>query len=321
MKRVRVNGHELCVFSEEDKKEIKRLFVDEGYSQRKLMIKYGCSQGPMTKVLDELGLDHSRGNITAYKYNYPDGIYSEEEENRVLDEISKVIPKKQKWNINDKYFDDIRNPEVIYTIGFLYADGYNDGHAARLCLEERDGEILEKINQNMSNEKPLIFLDKSNKHDFGYDYENQYALEIYNSRIANVLNILGVVRRKSLILEFPKWLHPSLYNHFLRGVYDGDGSVYRYINKNGKVRNTTVTITSTEQFCKAITDICAKYIGINSNIYEASCKNGITKVFSITGKNICKKFLDWLYKDSTIHLERKYNRYCDYYELSKSNDV
>ena len=52
--------------------------------------------------------------------------------------------------------------------------------------------------------------------------------------------------------------------------------------------------------------------------YDASCHNGITSVFSICGNNVCKKFLDWIYKDATIYLERKYKRYVDYYELNNS---
>ena len=317
METVLINGHNQFVFSDEEKDEIRNLFVNEGLSVRKLMEKFGCSQKPMNRVLDELGLDYSRGNLTSFKYNFLYDIYDEREELNIKKMISEIPSKKQKYSINDFYFDDLRDPEVIYTIGFLYADGCNSDEYVRMSLEEGDVEILKRINSNMCNEKDVQFEDKSDKHDFGYTYKNQYKLEIRNKRISKVLSILGVVRNKSLILTFPKWLHPSMYSHFIRGVYDGDGSLYRYFNNN-KPRNTTVTITSTEEFCKAIIDICAKYIGIKSNLYDASCHNGITKVFSITGCNVCKKFLDWIYKDSTIHLERKYNRYCDYYDIEKS---
>ena len=101
-----------------------------------------------------------------------------------------------------------------------------------MCLEEQDGYILERININMNNENPVKFLDKSNKHDFGYNYKNQYMFKTYNSRIIKVLTVLGVVQNKSLILEFPKWLHPSMYSFFLLGVFDGDGSLYKYDRKD-----------------------------------------------------------------------------------------
>ena len=214
-----INGHRQFVFSNKEKNEIRYLFVEEGYSQRQLMQKYKCTQKPMTRVLNELGLDHSRGNLTSFKYNYPDGIYDSSEEERVLKEIKNIPHEKQKYDINDEYFDDLRNPQSIYTIGFLYADGCNhDCTSVSLSLEEQDGYILEEINNNIENENPVNFLDKSNKHDFGYTYKNQYQLVIYNKRISKILNILGVVPRKSLILQFPKWLHPSMYSFFVLGV-------------------------------------------------------------------------------------------------------
>ena len=101
--------------------------------------------------------------------------------------------------------------------------------------------------------------------------------------------------------------------HFIRGYFDGDGSISK-----GNRRGTLVTITSTERFCQAISDIVAKEIKINSGIYDASSHNGITKVFSLSGNNVCKKFLDWLYEDSTIYLQRKHDRYIEYYNLNNS---
>lgn len=316
MQEILINGHKQFVFSDEEKQTIKHLFVNEDYQMRALCRKFNCSQKPMKRVLDELKIDHSRGNLTSYVSNYPNGLYDVNEEEHVNKQISELSDSsKKKYYVNDHYFDDIRSPEVIYTIGFLYADGCNhNNEAVSLSLEEGDVKILQKISDNLQYEKGVVFIDMSNKHDFGYNYKNQYCLQIYNRRIANALNILGVTPRKSLTLEFPKWLHPTLYSHFLRGVFDGDGSISRYF-KDGKARNTLLTITQTESFCRAIMDIAAKQIGINSHIYDASCHNGVTKVFQICGANICKKFLDWLYKDSTIFLQRKYDRYCSYYNI------
>ena len=312
-----INGSHQFVFSDEEKQEIYDLFVNNNYSCRQLQRKFNCSQKPMRRVLDELGLDYSKGNLTGFKYNFENGIYDENYENEVRNKISSIPFKEQKHSVNQYYFDDLRNPEVIYTLGFLYADGNNTRtfQAVNLILEEHDKTILEKINSNINNSKELRYVDNSNKHDFGYTYKNQFCLCIQSKRISLVLNELGIVPNKSLILEFPKWLHPSLYNHFLRGVFDGDGSIYRYERKES-TPTITVTITSTENFCKAIVDICAKYLKIRGRIYDASCHNGITKVFTLSGCNISQQFLEWLYQDATIFLQRKYNRYCEYYNIN-----
>ena len=67
------------------------------------------------------------------------------------------------------------------------------------------------------------------------------------------LNKLGVVERKSLILTFPteQQVPKHLMPHFIRGYFDGDGSVYK--QKQG---NTKIEIGGTG--FKMITDIVIK---------------------------------------------------------------
>lgn len=315
-----INGHNQVVFSEEDKIKIYDLFVNHDYSQRKLMREFGCAYKPMSRVLDELGLDHTRGNLTGFRYYYPNGIYSKIDEAAIVETLAHMQympPKIQRYSIDAYYFDDLRNAEVVYMLGLLFADGCNSDRNIVMCLEEQDKYMLDVINTNLQNENPIKFKDMSSKHDFGYTYKNQYALTIYNRRIVEVLQLLGLVNRKSWNLTFPTWLHPSLYSHFIRGYFDGNGSIC----KGGRTDSTNrylLTITSTVDFCQAIVDICAKYIGIRGHIYDASNHNGITKVFSISGINVTKTFMDWMYQDATIFLRRKYNRYCDYFNVNNS---
>lgn len=40
-------------------------------------------------------------------------------------------------------------------------------------------------------------------------------------------------------------------------------------------------------------------------------------VIHIYAKQTVKDFLDWIYKDSTIHIDRKYDRYYSYYYENK----
>lgn len=135
------------------------------------------------------------------------------------------------------------------------------------------------------------------------------TLNMNSRHLCNSLEKLGAVRNKSLVLEFPN-IPKDLYSHFVRGYYDGDGSVYRYI-KNENNKRITLTITSTENFCEKIKDIVEKELGIYCGIYDASCHNGITKVASITGTSAIK-LMNWMYKDADLYLQRKYDRYIEY---------
>lgn len=132
---------------------------------------------------------------------------------------------------------------------------------------------------------------------------------MYSRHMCKSLENLGVVRNKSLELKFPN-IDKNLYSHYLRGYFDGDGSVYQYI-KNENNKKITLTFTSTEQFCKRLKEIVENQLGIYCGIYDASCHNGITKVASLSGISAVK-LLNWMYKDADLYLQRKYDRYIKY---------
>lgn len=243
-----------------------------------------------------------------------------------IDDVKNVLSKNEvlygrknkKYWLDETYFDKITTPNQAYVLGFLYADGSNNisKTTVSMSLQEEDFEILEKIRIELCNERPLEFIDYSSKHDFGYTYKNQYRLLIFSKRICGLLNDIGMVPNKSLKLTYPNVINKELHSHFIRGYFDGDGSICRYRMPNRDQVN--VTITSTEEFCNSIKNICMDELNINVGIYDASCHNGRTKVATIGGINQCKQFMDWIYKDAELYLERKYLRYCDYYNIENS---
>lgn len=241
---------------------------------------------------------------------------------RVLHEMNIDVDQKKfvrKYNLDESYFDNIDTPNKAYIVGFFHSDGSNNPNKSTvsISLQEEDKNILELIRNEIKSEKPLEFLDYSKKHDFGYSYKNQYRLCIFSKHICEELNNKGITPNKSLTIGFPNWLNKELIPHYIRGVYDGDGSIYRaYRNVNNLP--ITVTITATESFCKSLQKICKEELNISAGIYDASCHNGITKVFVLSGRNIAKKFLDWIYQDAELYLQRKYDRYCNYYNINNS---
>ena len=178
-----------------------------------------------------------------------------------------------------------------------------------MSLQEEDKDILEQIRLELNSEKPLIYLDYSKKHDGGYHYKNQYRLSIYSAHLCKSLEDKGMIPDKSLSLVFPEWLDKKFYSHFIRGYFDGDGSFHNpYLN--GKKRQPLITFTSTLQFCERLRQVLIQELNIpGGGIYDASCHNNVTKVYSICGMNQTKTVLDWLYADAEMYLTRKYNVY------------
>lgn len=230
--------------------------------------------------------------------------------------ILKTNPGRRKYNLNELYFDSIDTPNKAYILGFFYADGCNfpPKNTISMSLQETDKEILEKIRLEIQSEKPLEYLDYSSKNTNGYHYQNQYRLLLFSSHMSTSLSSLGMTQNKSLSLTFPNFLNEELISHFIRGYFDGDGCVH--FAQNG---NCIINMTSTESFCKTIQDYVFEKLNIHASISDASCHNGVTKVLQISGKNQVKTFLDFIYDDAELYLERKHNLYLNkYYNFSQA---
>ena len=259
------------------------MYTNKNLSTVKIGNEFNCSNKPISKVLEKYGIPRTGVGI-------------------------------RKYNLNEHYFDVIDTPNKAYILGLFYADGYNslDKQTIRLQLQYTDKDILENIRHELNSEKPLKFIKCSDKvASNGFISKDMYQLEFYSSHICKTLEKLGMVQNKSLILTFPTLLDKSLYSHFIRGYFDGDGSFCPHYTKKGWFQ-ALATITSTESFCNDCLEIIRNETGIGGGIYDASSHNGITKIISISGTNQLKKFFKWLYKDAELYMKRKHDLYEQY---------
>ena len=265
-------------FTEEDCRVIQDLY-NSNNSTTYIGKIYGVSHHSIAKVLEEMG-------------------------------ISRDGKSRRKYALDEKYFDNITSQNQAYILGFLYADGNNSPSkgTVSLSLQEEDVDILERIRNELKSSRPLEFIDYSNKHTFGYSYKNQYRLCLFSSHMCKTLEMLGMIQNKSLSLCFPKQLSQNLWRHFIRGYFDGDGSIC--FRNRGNGASCTITITSTASFCQEILHIFRENLdGIGGNVYDSSCHNGTTKVATLSGNRQVKTVLDWLYEDAELFLQRKWEQY------------
>lgn len=138
----------------------------------------------------------------------------------------------RKYYIDNTLFEKIDCEWKAYFLGYMYADGHIYGHLQRcsLCLSEKDKGILDKFNELIyHSKKPLMRRSgKTIKFRNGiYTTKPSFCLVINSVKIVADLVSLGCLVQKSLILKFPtdKQVPSYLMPHFLRGYFDGDGSV------------------------------------------------------------------------------------------------
>lgn len=210
---------------------------------------------------------------------------------------------RKTYHCDEHYFDVVDNGDKAYILGLLWSDGCNSVDIGKITLQlqERDKQILEDISVLVNSDMPLWFLNLNQKNS---NWSNTYTFTIRSRHMSNLLASYGMVQRKSLVLEFPDWLNESLYSHFIRGYMDGDGSIY-YSQQNNVLR---INMIGTKSFLDVIQHICSM-IGVKTSLYHKDGHNEATYVLYTTSNFGTLKFLQWIYNDANLKLQRKYDKY------------
>lgn len=235
-------------------------------------------------------------------------------------EIRPKFAHARKYDLNEYYFDQIDTEEKAYILGFIYADGNNLFQTNRVSinLSIKDEEILKKFSNIFYGKEILKYSSRKNENGQIFKY---VSLNLYSKHMSQHLSTIGVMERKSHKLTFPEWLDKSLYQHFIRGLIDGDGWIYLPTNNRESPNVGLICTRSINDFLK---EYYEKEFNIKSYLAKAY-KQDFDVMCEIRVKNYhqCKIFLDWLYKDTTIYLQRKYELYqnflCRYDNLREQN--
>lgn len=205
-------------------------------------------------------------------------------------------------SVNEEYFNEINNERKAYFLGLLYADGCvsKDGCVSISLSGEEDKHILDEFIKDICPNKKMEFLFPKGGH-------KAYRVSLRREKLVNSLIKLGCIPRKSLKLKSIPNISSSLIRHFIRGYFDGDGCITK--NKKGM----SVSIVGTKKFLKEIKDRLGE-AEIISFIYKTSSKSGKTFVLKFGSKKSIDLFYDLLYKDTSIFLIRKKNKFNYLYE-------
>lgn len=200
------------------------------------------------------------------------------------------------------FFKTIDTEAKAYWLGFLYADGYiaKSGSALEVSLAIKDKKHLEKFRDMVGPSLPikvgLVRIKKLNK-----TYK-RCRLFVCSSLFVSHLVANGCYNNKSLTLIFPdKWLIPdALIHHFIRGYFDGDGSVI-----DSKKDVIAFDLLGTADMLVNIQNVFQQSIPGYQKVTVQVSKNKKYCNIRKTGKSSCQAIADYLYSDSKVFLERK----------------
>lgn len=202
----------------------------------------------------------------------------------------------RRLHYNESYFEKIDTPDKAYWLGFIYADGCvykgtdNYSYRLQINLKDDDKAHLDKFQQAIGSSYKIDHNTKT----------NSVSLKINSTKMCTNLIKHGVVCGKSLIIKKPT-IDKALIPHFVRGLFDGDGSISWLRNRTAKVTLVTGSPTLADWLTIVLNDF---------RIYIYKRKHDIYSIESQSA-TVVTNFYNMIYKDANTFLDRKYIRFSD----------
>lgn len=204
----------------------------------------------------------------------------------------------RKYKVNKNFFRKW-SKNMAYVLGWIYSDGNLSQNGTNFKITSIDKDILILINSLMKSDYPI----KNYKTKEGKDY---YVLYFCYKYMYNDLLKLGLFPNKSKTISLPE-VPDNYFFHFLRGIIEGDGSIYvenlKYKNKQYNILRTSI-ISGSYKFLNQLQLKISKLIQLKpKNIYKNHTAYNI-RYSQKESKILLKK----LYENAKNNfLQRKYN--------------
>lgn len=199
----------------------------------------------------------------------------------------------KKYYHNDNFFSDNTN-ESAYWAGFIAADGCIIKNRIRIKLKSTDeNHLISFIKSINSNCKVLHSIGKRNE---TITYSSLVSITS-KKMIEDLSNIYNITENKSFTLQPPLISDTNLIHSFIKGIFDGDGTIYYKDN-----RYYCIVFYGTKTINSWIKEIIDNLMGVNSgSIYKK--KN----IFCYEmNKSASEFFINYFKKIKTPFLERKW---------------
>jgi transcriptional regulator with XRE-family HTH domain len=219
----------------------------------------------------------------------------------------------QRQEIDETFFS-CWSPQMAWVLGFIYADGNlyweekKNSHFVR--ISQKEPEVLEKIKALMKCNSELLFKPRK---VYGTMVAGElYSLQIMNHKIYSELTRLGLKPNKSLDIDFPM-IPDDCVRHFIRGCWDGDGSVH--VESRRQKLIVASYVSGSEPFIMGMVWELEKAGLRKRNIYvNTSGRKNPSYEFKFHGSE-CEKLYHFLYEGvpPEQYLARKNNVFFEYF--------
>lgn len=259
-------------------------------------------QEEITKLYQEGKTAKEISSLLGFKYHQPVYNYFKKMGWRRTGKTGKRI-----YKVNEDFFKCINTEEKAYILGFICADGHIEKDRLNITVSIKDRDILEKIRHAMHSNHPIKEVQRTNP----YKKTNRENLILSELMIGSVelvkpLFNMGLTTNKTYTLngDILKYIPKYLIRDFLRGYFDGDGNVF-FGRRYSSGYKYNINICGNEDFLLKSFQV---YFPSNNKLYK-DLYSRQCYVWKISQKDKVRDFMYYLYYNSSIFLQRKYNEF------------
>lgn len=220
---------------------------------------------------------------------------------------------RKKHFVDLDYFKKIDTERKAYFLGLMYADGaivrQKNIISTKIALVEEDNSILKVFKEELNTSYSFYEYKRSKLNP---NWKDVTEFRISRTEFSNHLINAGCGFKKSDNLRFPDLtiVPINLRSHFIRGYFDGDGSIC--INKSKQKR--VVRFEGTLEFLLELQKHFAQTLSLPFTVIQKRHKDRPSNAYTLQyygtvfNRN-CGSIGDYLYKDASVFLQRKYQRF------------
>ncbi len=202
---------------------------------------------------------------------------------------------------------DSMDENLAYFLGLFCADGWvhKPLMSFGVCLHQDDEELLIKIREWMKTDRPF-YRPKGGGFKRSDDPSRCVNLHITHKEMCGKLAQHGLLDKKFNRLSIPPTIPSHLIHHFVRGAFDGDGSIS--ITKRGQL---VFNIAGYEPFIMEIAKTIEANVDIKAkvNFIQLNSDGSRFSAIKLSGNLQVPRLYEWLYRDATMMMDRKHGKF------------
>ncbi|MFX0195731.1 MAG: helix-turn-helix domain-containing protein [Candidatus Hodarchaeota archaeon] len=214
---------------------------------------------------------------------------------------------------NEEFFTSW-SPKMAYVLGVICTDGCLFPGRVKYCtITQKEPELLRKV-LDLMDSKAKIYFSKQRVYG-GRVSGSVHRVHIYSDKIYEDLIGLGLMPTKSHKMRFPE-VPPEYMRHFIRGCWDGDGTVNisKYRSRQLNASFDTGSLDFIQKLVQELDKIgvCKLAYGKAKSRYPLIIhKRGRAYKIRVVARESLENLFHYLYDgvDESLYLKRKYETF------------